>query len=309
MTAGLVADLLARCAFPPPGRSVRCAVSGGPDSSALLVLAVAAGLDATAVHVDHALRAGSAAEADLVAALATAVGARFESVAAPIAPGPDLEARARSARHAAVGPDALFGHTADDQAETVLLRLVRGTGPAGLAAMTTARHPLLGLRRVETHELCRQMGIEVVRDPSNDSSEHTRNRVRHEVLPLLDDVAGRDVVPLLCRLAELAKDQARLLDALAESVDATDAAALAAAPPAIAAVAVRRWWLSETGIGLPPDARSVTRVLDVAAGVATSCDVTAGWRVARTAGRLRLIAPGRTAWTSSSPKGGSPLAG
>lgn len=282
-----VAALLARCHFPTAATSVNCAVSGGPDSSGLLVLAVAAGLDVTAVHVDHRLRDGSADEAHVVAALAERVGARFRSIVAPVAHGPDLESRARSARHAALGPHALFGHTADDQAETVLLRLLRGTGPAGLAAMTLDRHPLLGLRRSETHALCAHLGIDALVDPTNDLPVHTRNRVRAEVLPLLADVARRDVVPLLCRLATLSAEQAALLDQLAEPLDPTDARALAEAPPMLASTAVRRWWSEETGQPLPPDAAAVARVLDVAAGVMPRADVAAGWRVARTAGRLR----------------------
>lgn len=287
----LVGELLSRCTFPAPGRAVTCAVSGGADSSALLVLAVHAGLEVTAVHVDHALRDGSAYEAEVVAALAARHGAAFRSVTAPVAPGPDLEARARRARHAAVGPDALFGHTADDQAETVLLRVLRGTGPAGLAAMSPLRHPLLSLRRSETHELCRRLGVAVVEDPTNDSPVHTRNRVRHELLPLADDVAGRDVVPLLCRLADLAAEQAALLDDLATAVDPTDAAALAAAPTPVAVAALRRWWSAETGDGLPPDAAALRRVLDVASGTAVGCDVVGGWRIRRTGGRLRLVGP------------------
>ena len=286
-----VRDLLTRCAFPATGTAVTCAVSGGADSSALLVLAVRSGLDVTAVHVDHALRDGSGDEADVVAALAARMGARFRSVRAPVSAGPDLEARARRARHDAVGPDALFGHTADDQAETVLLRMLRGTGPAGLAAMSVERHPLLALRRAETHELCRRAGIDALHDPTNDSPDHTRNRIRHELLPLVDDVAGRDVVPLLCRLADLAAQQAALLDDLAADLDATDARQLAAAPAPVAAAAVRRWWGEVTGVGLPPDAAAVQRILDVADGVSVGCDVVAGWRVERSAGRLRLIRP------------------
>ena len=287
----LVADLVPRCTFPAPGTRVTCAVSGGADSSALLVLAVAAGCSVTAVHVDHGLRTGSNAEAAVVAALAGRVGAGFRAVAAPVTPGPDLEARARAARHAAVGSSALFGHTADDQAETVLLRLLRGTGPAGLAAMTPTRHPLLGLRRAETVALCRHLRIDVVQDPTNDSPQHTRNRVRHEVLPLVDDVAGRDVVPLLCRLAALAREQSELLHALALGLDPTDARALASAAPALASVAVRHWWGEVTGAGLPPDAAAVERVLGVARGDAVACDVLAGWSVRRTGGRLRLERP------------------
>src|ERR1700683_1579080 len=95
----LVCDLLARCTFPPPGTPVACAVSGGADSLALLVLAAAACCGVTAYHVDHGLRAGSDTEAEVVAGAAERVGARFESRRVSVAPGPNLEARARSARY------------------------------------------------------------------------------------------------------------------------------------------------------------------------------------------------------------------
>ncbi|HXN59136.1 MAG TPA: ATP-binding protein, partial [Acidimicrobiales bacterium] len=95
----LVCDLLARCTFPPPGTPVACAVSGGADSLALLVLAAAACCEVTAYHVDHGLRAGSDTEAEVVAGAAERVGARFESRRVSVAPGPNLEARARSARY------------------------------------------------------------------------------------------------------------------------------------------------------------------------------------------------------------------
>ena len=279
------ADLLGRCRFPPPGSAVTCGVSGGPDSLALLVLAVEAGLDVTAVHVDHALRPGSADEADVVAAAATRFSARFRAVRAPVAPGPNLEARARAVRFAALPPDVLTGHTADDQAETVLLNLLRGAGLDGLAAMGPGRHPLLGLRRADTEALCRACGLEPVRDPSNLDPAMRRNRIRHEVLPLLDDVAGRDVAAVLARQADLLRDDAALLDELAAAMDPTDAKALAAAPAPLARRAVRAWLRGEH----PPDAASVERVLAVARGEARAAEVVGGRRVERHANRLRLV--------------------
>src|SRR5579871_5597921 len=94
----LEASLLGRASFPPPGTQVALAVSGGPDSMALLVLAVGAGCEATAFHVDHGLRHGSAEEAVLVARAAERLGAGFVSLAVAVAEGPNLEARARTAR-------------------------------------------------------------------------------------------------------------------------------------------------------------------------------------------------------------------
>jgi len=276
-----------RCRFPAAG-PVTCAVSGGADSLALLALAVDAGLDATAVHVDHGLRPGSAAEADVVAAAAEHLGARFRSVTAPVEAGPDLEARARTARHAALGPGALFGHTADDQAETVLLALLRGAGLDGLAAMAPAQHPLLGVRRSETQAICAELGLDPVRDPTNDDPRFRRNRVRAEVLPLLDDVAERDVVPLLCRLADLARADAELLDRLAADVDPTAARELAAAPVPLARRALRRWLRPHLG-GHPPDAAAVERVLGVARGGAAGTEVAGGVAVRRSGQRLRVV--------------------
>src|SRR4051812_600660 len=183
---GPAAELLARCEFPAIG-PVTCAVSGGADSLALLILARAAGLEATAVHVDHGLRPGSAAEASVVADAAERLGAGFRAATARIEPGPNLEERARAARYAQLPDDVLTGHTADDQAETVLLNLLRGAGLDGLCGMGPGRHPIIGLRRAETRALCREVGLTPAEDVSNDDPSFRRNRVRHELLPLLDD--------------------------------------------------------------------------------------------------------------------------
>ncbi len=283
-----VAELLARCRFPAGSAELTCAVSGGADSSALLALAVATGRPVTAIHVDHGLRANSVEDALHVERLAAAWGAGFRGERVQLGDGPDLEQRARDARRAVLPADALHGHTADDQAETVLLRLLRGTGPSGLAAMRVATHPLLSLRRADTRALCAHLGVEPCEDPANLDPRFTRNRVRHEVLPLLDRVAERDVVPLLARLASLAAADTEVIEQLARELDPTDAAALAAAPPSVAAAAWRRWWSAATASPHPTDLAATERVLEVAAGRARSCDVVDGWRVCRTAGRLRL---------------------
>lgn len=281
-----LAPLLARCTFPPANTRVTCAVSGGPDSTALLALAVAADLVVTAVHVDHGLRVGSDLEAEVVRATATRLGASFRSERVHVADGPDLEERARAARWSVLPADALTGHTADDQAETVLAQLLRGSGTRGLSAMRPGpRHPILGLRRSETVALCESLGLPVVHDPSNLDPRHQRNRIRHELLPALADIGRRDPVPLLVRHADLARDDSDLLDALANDLDPTDAKALAAAPLPLARRAVRRWLTAEH----PPDAATVARVLEVAAGRATGTDVGGGRRVERTHQRLRLI--------------------
>ncbi|MGI8809982.1 MAG: tRNA lysidine(34) synthetase TilS [Acidimicrobiales bacterium] len=279
------ATRLARCTFPPPGTEVTCAVSGGADSLALLVLAVAAGCTVTAVHVDHGLRDES--EADLVRNAAAQLGAPFRAETVDVAPGPNLEARARAARYAVLPPDVLTGHTADDQAETVLLNLLRGAGLDGLAGIRpNRRHPILDLRRSETEAVCRAEGLTPFTDPTNVDPVHRRNRVRAELLPLLADIAARDVVPVLARQAAILRDEADVLDVLAAAIDPTDARALMAAPPALARRAVRRWLTD--GQDHPPDAATVERVLAVAHGMAKATDVGSNRRVARTSNVLRL---------------------
>ena len=281
----LVAALLPRCRFPAADTAVTCAVSGGSDSTALMALAIAAGCAVTAVHVDHGLRPGSAEEADIVAKSARELGADFRSVAVHVDDGPNLEARARTARYAALPHDVLTGHTADDQAETVLLNLLRGAGLNGIAGMRAdSRRPLLALRRSDTVALCDALDLQVVHDPSNLDPRHLRNRVRHELLPTMADLSQRDPVPVLVRQATLARDDSDFLDAAASELDPTDARALSAAPPALARRALRRWLTGDH----PPDAATVERVLAVARGEALGTDVGAGRRVTRHAQRLVL---------------------
>lgn len=293
--AEAAAGLLGRCTFPSDGAEVACAVSGGADSLALLALAVAAGCRVTAIHVDHGLRPGSAGEAEVVRAAAERFGAGFRAESVALAVGPNLEARARAARYGVLPVGVLTGHTADDQAETVLLNLVRGAGIAGLAGMAPERHPLLGLRRAETHQLCRDLGLAPVQDPTNADPAHRRNRVRAELLPLLESIAERDVVPVLARQSAVLRAEAALLDALAGDLDPTDARAMAAAPVALARRAVRRWLVTaEVGGGdiggdiggHPPDLATVERVLAVARGDARAAEVGGGRRVVRRHQRL-----------------------
>ncbi|HLI15207.1 MAG TPA: tRNA lysidine(34) synthetase TilS [Acidimicrobiales bacterium] len=287
MRSALAAELLPRCDFPPRGAAIACAVSGGADSLALLALAVAAGLDATAYHVDHGLRAGSALEAEVVARAAARLGAGFVALRVECPPGPNLEARARALRLAALPDGVATGHTADDQAETVLLNLLRGSGLDGLAGMRRGwRHPILGLRRHETARLVASLGLETVHDPSNEDGAFRRNRVRRELLPLADEIAGRDVAGLLAREAELLAEDAALLDRLAEAVDPTSTAALRAAPLPLARRALRRWLRGRLPGGHPPSAAAVERVLAVARGEVRACELPGGWRVVRRAGRL-----------------------
>lgn len=286
----LVRALLPRCAFPEPGVALRCGWSGGADSTALVVLAIAAGCRVEAVHVEHGLRPGNDDRRRLEA-MAERLGIAVRTEAVDLAPGPNLEERARAARREVLGPGAATGHTADDQAEGVLLAMLRGAGPWGLAGMSVGHaHPILELRRSETEALCGSLGLVVVNDPTNASAAHRRNRVRHEVIGLLGDVGERDPVPQLARLAAHQRELADLLDAQAAEVDVTAPAALAELPRPVAVAALRRWWRDTTGLDHPPDHRALGRMLDVAdPGGPPGADVIAGWRVARTGGRIRLV--------------------
>ena len=273
------------------------ACSGGPDSLALLILAVGASLEPIAVHVDHGLRDGSDAESEVVADVAARFEVPFVAETAHVEAGPNLEARARQARYAALertrrargAPVVLVAHTADDQAETVLLNLLRGGASAGLGGMPERRgtlvRPLLGVRRAETEALCAEVGLVPVRDPTNDDTRLRRNWIRHDVVPLLSAGAARDVVPILSRQAALFRAESEFLDELARASWSPDGTAssveLRRLPTVLARRAVRLW------LGPPPPSLAdVERVLAVAGGECRATEVAGGRRVWRSRGRL-----------------------
>jgi len=276
-----------------PGDRVVVACSGGADSLALLAWACAFGLEVTATYVDHGLRPGTEFEAEVVAAAARRLGADFRVARVAVGAGPNLEARARAARYGAlfevrsdVGARAVCtGHTRDDQAETVLLNLLRGSAGAGLAGIAARRdavvRPLLGLRRADTRAQCARLGLAPVHDPMNDDLHHRRVWLRREVLPMLERGAERDLVEVLARQAEVIRGDEALLDELAAAHATTDAAVLAAMNPALAARVLRRW------LGSPPPGRAtVERVLAVARGETFATELSGGDRVERIGGRL-----------------------
>jgi tRNA(Ile)-lysidine synthase len=288
------------------------ACSGGPDSLALLALAVATDLDPIAVHVDHGLRAGSDRESAVVASAAARLGARFHAVRVTVEPGPNLEARARDARYdalerarARLGATAvLVGHTADDQAETVLLNLLRGGALAGLGGMPPRRghlvRPLLGLRRADTSEVCVRLGLTPVDDPMNADPAFRRVWLRREILPALERGAGRDLVPVLARQADVLRAESDFLDELARAAwppppdradDGSAPAAPLAAMPAVLARRAVRCWLGPP----PPSFDEVERVLTVARGGARATEIAGRRRVRRSGGRLVVesSAPGQ----------------
>ena len=281
----LTAELLAMCTFPAPGTAVHCAVSGGPDSMALLLLAHAHGLHVTAVHVNHGLRPDSASDIDVISPVAKALGVEVVVHAVNVPDGPNLEARAREARYGVLPVGAMTGHTLDDQAETVLINLLRGAAAQGLSAMTPGfTRPLLALRRSDTLALVAAAGISCVTDATNTDPRFLRNRVRHELLPLMADISQREPAPLLARTADMLRQDNELLETLAAGLDPSDALALAAAPLPIARRAIRNWLCDP----YPPDVATVERVLAVARGEALACDIGNNREIRRSKQRLTL---------------------
>jgi len=245
------------------------ALSGGPDSLALTAVA-AAERPTTALIVDHGLQAGSAQVADLARRQALELGcvaAQVISVTVGAEGGP--EAAARTARYAALDgareeASVLLGHTLDDQAETVLLGLGRGSGPRSMAGMRPYDppwcRPLLGVRRELTRDACAELGLTPWLDPHNSDRRFTRARLRAEVLPLLEDVLGGGVAEALARTATALRENTELIDALADQAlpEATagagpavlDTAQLAALPGPVRRAVIRRWLLAGGGRGL-----------------------------------------------------------
>lgn len=199
--------------------------------------------------------------------------------------GPNVEARAREARYAVMPHGVMTGHTADDQAETVLINVLRGAAASGLSAMRPGHtRPLLALRRADTEAVCRQYGIQPVQDETNTDPRYVRNRVRHELLPLMADISHRDPAILLSRTADILRADNDFLDHLARDLDPTDAVALAAAPTPLAYRALRHW-LSQP---YPPDLATLERILTVARGEAIACDIGENRQIRRSKQRLSL---------------------
>ncbi len=214
------------------GELVLAACSGGADSlalaAALAFVAPRAGLRGGGVTVDHGLQPGSAERAAVLAVLMSKLGLDpVRSIAVTPARKNGPEAAARTARYAALDTAArehkaavvLLGHTLDDQAETVLLGLARGSGSRSLAGMPSRRgayrRPLLGLRRATTAAACADLELEPWQDPHNHDSRFTRARVRHQALPALEDALGPGVAEALARTASQLRADAECLDDLA----------------------------------------------------------------------------------------------
>lgn len=279
-------ELLDRVDF--PAGHLHLGVSGGADSVAMALLAAAAGREFTIWHVDHGLRPDAVDDAEAVATLAADLGVGCEVRRVTVPAGPDLEARARVARYAAMPPDVCVAHTADDRAETMLLNLFRGAGLTGVASrMDRVHRPLLGLRRSETEALCAAAGRVVRHDAMNDDPSHRRVAVRKSVLPAANEAFDRDVVPLLNRHADLVDEALEVIEAAAADVDPTSVTALRAAPRAVATAALRSWIAAVVGAaGL--DRAAIDRAMLVVDGTRKATELPGGHRLARTEGILRI---------------------
>jgi tRNA(Ile)-lysidine synthase len=252
------------------------ACSGGADSLALAFaaryVAIRRYLDYAAVVIDHQLQDGSAEAAAGVQqqldrlgyndVIVTTVQVDHSAAVGPEAAARQARYRALDAAARARSATVLLGHTLDDQAETVLLGLARGSGSRSLAGMAPrAGHllrPFLNLRRETTEQACAELGLEPWQDPHNTDRRFTRVRVRETVLPTLETELGPGVADALARTAELLRDDTDLLDRLAADAyrtaeglggtDTLDCAALETQPPALRRRILRLWLLAH-GIG------------------------------------------------------------
>ncbi|MGY2001963.1 tRNA lysidine(34) synthetase TilS [Blastococcus sp. SYSU DS1024] len=311
---------------------VLAACSGGADSLALAAAlafeARPAGVRVGGVIVDHGLQPGSAAHAESTAAVLRQLGldpVLVLTVRVGADGGP--EAAARTARYAALaaaarerGARIALGHTLDDQAETVLLGLGRGSGPRSVAGMVPERvadgvswwRPLLGVRRETTRRACADQGLPVWDDPWNTDPAYTRVRLRTEALPLLEEVLGGGVAPALARTAELLREDLDALDDLAaaelarlaaESGDGgLPARPLEPLPPALRR-RVLRGWLRGAGV---PDLQAVhlRAVENLVTGWRGQgvVDLPGGAGVVRASGTLVLLPPeGRRGTPGTAP--------
>jgi tRNA(Ile)-lysidine synthase len=242
------------------------ALSGGPDSLALTAVAAAL-LPTTALIVDHGLQAGSATIAATARSQAEELGcvdAQVLCVQVSGDGGP--EAAARNARYRALEAarrdrPVLLAHTLDDQAETVLLGLGRGSGARSIAGMRPYDppwcRPLLRVRRNVTHGACAELGLTAWQDPHNTDRRFTRTRLRHEVLPLMEEVLGGGVAEALARTATALREDTELVDALiaqamttSATTEGLDTRALAALPDPVRRGVIRSWLLAGGAIGL-----------------------------------------------------------
>ncbi len=262
----------------------------------MALLALESSREACLHHVDHHARADSGEDRHFVEGWARAHGVRVVVYDVSVPPGPNFEARARAERRRVLPRGVLTGHTADDLAETVLLNLLRGAATPGLGLADVATMPLRRCRRHSLREWLSERGETWREDPTNLDPAMTRNRLRREVVPLLNEVSRRDVVPLLVRSAEqLALDRAYLEEVGRQDVERglgeVDCRELATWAPAR-----RQWWLrfhlrhrDDLGEVHPPSRADVLRAESVVLGEVPACEMSGGRRLTRSSQRLSLV--------------------
>jgi tRNA(Ile)-lysidine synthase len=293
-------------ALPGPYRSapLLVACSGGADSVALAAAAVAlrGSGEVHAAVVDHGLQDGSAEQAAAVVELLSGLGAVASVHRVEVSGTGGVEAAARRARYGALRAarphersPVLLGHTLDDQAETVLLGLGRGSGPRSIAGMAPRDgrwlRPLLRLRRATTVAACAALGFTPWQDPHNADPAFQRARLRTEALPLLEDVLQGGVAEALARTADLLRDDLASLDAWADSVISTAGdplvvAALADLPRAVRTRALRAWAATHGAAPLSAERTAALDGLLVAWRGQGPIDLPGGVLVRRTSGTL-----------------------
>ena len=264
-------------------------LSGGPDSLALAAAAAAEGKDVRCVVVDHGLQPGSAQVAGQAARAARGFGLRADVARVEVGAG-NLEAAAREARYAALlsyGEDVWVAHTADDQAETLVLGALRGN-PSGMSPRNgRVVRPFLGVRRADTVGACEELGLEPWHDPMNADPAFRRVAVRRQVLPLLGELLGGDAVPALAATADrIAADQA-LIASLTVLTPTTSCAQLRADAGPVRRRRLAAWLLGE-GVPVQGDQLAAVEALVVDWHGQGPVAVAGGRKVVRDGGTLVL---------------------
>jgi tRNA(Ile)-lysidine synthase len=244
-----------------PGTDVVVLLSGGRDSVCLLDVAVELGCSVRALHVNYGLRAEAGDDEAHCRALCSRLGVTFavRRAARPDDASGNLQAWARDVRYAAAAEEAAgglvaVGHTASDQAETVLYRLAASPGRRPLLGMQPRSghlvRPLLTVTREETGAWCRERGLAWRDDATNDSGEYARGRVRHGLLAALEAVDARAAANVV-RTSELLREEAEVLDVVVDTTlagrDRISLLYLADLPPALGRLVVRRLAEDATG--------------------------------------------------------------
>jgi tRNA(Ile)-lysidine synthase len=279
---------------------VAAAVSGGADSLAQAAALAFVRPGSFAFVVDHGLQEGSAEVAARAADQCRSLGLDAQVLTGSAAATGGPEAAARELRYQLLEAAAaersadvvLLGHTLDDQAETVLLGLARGSGARALAGMPAARdvfrRPLLGLSRDITAKACAEAGLQPWADPHNDDPAYARVRVRSTVLPVLEAELGPGIAEALTRTASQLREDADALDALTpELPDEPSCAELAVLSPAIRARALKRWAERLSGVALTAVHVDALRALVEDWSGQGPVDLPGGVAIRRTEGKLQ----------------------